>query len=47
MKVVDILRRMVGNADSAAQSLSRVDEKLGALVAGCANETDLLNRKFD
>jgi predicted O-methyltransferase YrrM len=47
MKVVDILRRMAGNADSAAQSLSRVDEKLGALVAGCANETDLLNRKFD
>ncbi len=47
MKVVDLLRRMAGNTDSAAQSLNRVDEKLSALVAGCANQTDLLNRKFD
>jgi predicted O-methyltransferase YrrM len=27
--------------------LKRVDDKLDALVAGCANQTDLLNRKFD
>ena len=47
MKTIDILKRMVGNTDSAAQSLRRVDEKLDALVAGCANQTDLLNRKFD
>jgi predicted O-methyltransferase YrrM len=47
MKIVDILRRVVGNTDSAAQSLMRVDNKLDALVAGCANQTDLLNRKFD
>jgi predicted O-methyltransferase YrrM len=47
VKVIDILRRMVGSADSAAQSLKRVDEKLNALVAGCANQTDLLNRKVD
>jgi predicted O-methyltransferase YrrM len=47
MKVVDILKRVAGNTDSAAQSLNRVDEKLDALVAGCANQSDLLNRKFD
>jgi predicted O-methyltransferase YrrM len=47
MKVADILRRVAGNADSAAQSLIRVDQKLDALVAGCANQSDLLNRKFD
>jgi predicted O-methyltransferase YrrM len=47
MKVIDILRRAVGNTESAARSLRQVDEKLGALVAGCANQTDLLNRKFD
>jgi predicted O-methyltransferase YrrM len=47
MKVVDILKRMVGNIDSAAQSLKRVEERTDALVAGCANETDLLNRKFE
>jgi predicted O-methyltransferase YrrM len=46
MKVTDILRRMVGNIDSAAQSLQRVNDKLDALVAGCANETDVLNRKL-
>jgi predicted O-methyltransferase YrrM len=46
MKVADILRRIVGNIDSTAQSLQRVNEKLDALVAGCANETDLLNRKL-
>jgi hypothetical protein len=47
MKVTDILRRTIGNIDSAARSLERVNDKLDALVAGCANETDLLNRKFD
>jgi predicted O-methyltransferase YrrM len=47
MKIVDILRRMAHNTDSTAQSLTRVDEKLGALVAACANQTNLLNRKFD
>jgi predicted O-methyltransferase YrrM len=47
MKVVEILKRMVGNSDSAVRSLKRVDDRLDALVAGCANETDLLNRKFD
>ena len=47
MKVVDILKRMVGNIDSAAQSLKRVEERTDALVAGCANQTDLLNRKFE
>jgi predicted O-methyltransferase YrrM len=47
MKVIDILRRAVGNTESAARSLRQVDEELGALVAGCANQTDLLNRKFD
>jgi predicted O-methyltransferase YrrM len=46
MKVVDILKRVAGNTDSAAQSLNRVDKKLDALVAGCANQSDLLNRKF-
>jgi predicted O-methyltransferase YrrM len=38
---------MVGNIDSTAQSLKRVEDKLDALVAGCANQSDLLNRKFD
>jgi predicted O-methyltransferase YrrM len=47
MKVVDILKRVVGNIDSAAQSLKRVEERTDALVAGCANQTDLLNRKFE
>jgi predicted O-methyltransferase YrrM len=47
MKIVDILRRVVGNSDSSAQSLMRADNKLDALVAGCANQTDLLNRKFE
>jgi predicted O-methyltransferase YrrM len=47
MKVTDILRRIVGNIDSAAQSLQRVNDKLDALVAGSANEQDLLNRKLD
>jgi Methyltransferase domain len=47
MKVTDILRRIVGNIDSAAESLLRVNDKLDALVAGCANETDLINRKLD
>src|SRR6516164_5959616 len=40
MKIVDALRRTLGNTDSAAESLR-------ALVAGCANQSDLLNRKFD
>src|SRR5271163_1460178 len=40
MKFMNILRRVVGNSDSAAESLR-------ALVAGCANQSDLLNRKFD
>jgi predicted O-methyltransferase YrrM len=40
MKLMNILRRVAGNSDSAAESLR-------ALVAGCANESDLLNRKFD
>jgi predicted O-methyltransferase YrrM len=40
MKIIDTLRRMVGNSVSAA-------DKLDALVAGCANQADLLNRKFD
>src|SRR6516165_4017411 len=47
MKIVDILRRVVGNSDSSAQSLMRADNKLDALVAGCANQTDLLNGKFE
>jgi predicted O-methyltransferase YrrM len=47
MKVIEILKRGAGNIDSTAQSLRRIEEKLAALVAGCANETDLLNRKFD
>jgi predicted O-methyltransferase YrrM len=47
MKIIDILRRVVGNSDSSAQSLMRADNKLDALVAGCANQTDLLNRKFE
>src|SRR5260370_6720837 len=47
MKVVDILKRMVGNIESAAQSVKRVEERTDALVAGCANQTDLLNRKFE
>ena len=46
MKVADILRRIVGNVDSAAQSLQSVNDKLDALVAGCANETDVLNQKL-
>src|SRR6516165_5005998 len=40
MKFMNILRRVVGNTDSAAESLR-------ALVAGCANQSDLLNHKFD
>jgi predicted O-methyltransferase YrrM len=47
MKIIDILRQLVGNSDSAAQSLKQVDNKLDALVAGCANQSDLVNRKFD
>jgi predicted O-methyltransferase YrrM len=45
-KVADILRRLIGNIDSAAQSLLRANDKLDALVAGCANETDVVNRKL-
>ncbi|MBV8089744.1 MAG: class I SAM-dependent methyltransferase [Alphaproteobacteria bacterium] len=40
MKVIGSLRRNSRSADSAAESLR-------ALVAGCANQSDLLNRKFD
>jgi predicted O-methyltransferase YrrM len=40
MKVIDTLRRMVGNTDAAV-------DKLDALIGGCANQSDLLNRKFD
>jgi predicted O-methyltransferase YrrM len=40
MKVVDALRRTLRNTDSAV-------ELLRALVAGCANQSDLLNRRFD
>jgi predicted O-methyltransferase YrrM len=47
MKIIDTLRRIAGNADPAAQSLRRIDERLAALAAGRANQTDLLNRKFD
>jgi len=47
MKIIDTLRRIAGNADSTAQSLRRIDERLDALVAGLANQTDLLNRKFE
>jgi predicted O-methyltransferase YrrM len=47
VSVIGILRRVVSNSDSTAQSLKRVDDKLDALVAGCANQTDLLNRKSD
>jgi predicted O-methyltransferase YrrM len=46
MKVIDLLKRVVGNIDSAALSLQRANDKLDALVAGCANETDVLNRKL-
>jgi predicted O-methyltransferase YrrM len=47
MKTIDILKRLISNSDSTARSLKRVDDQLDALVAGCANQTDLLNRKFD
>jgi predicted O-methyltransferase YrrM len=47
MKIIDILRQLVGNSDSAAHSLKQLDNKLDALVAGCANQSDLVNRKFD
>jgi predicted O-methyltransferase YrrM len=40
MKAVDALRRALCSADSAAESLR-------ALVAACANQSDLLNRKLD
>src|SRR6266700_5735564 len=40
MKLVDAFRRILLNTDSTAESLR-------ALVAGCANQSDLVNRKFD
>jgi predicted O-methyltransferase YrrM len=40
IKLVEALRRNFRSADSAAESLR-------ALVAGCANQSDLLNRKFN
>jgi hypothetical protein len=39
MRLIDDLRRMMGDADSAAQSMREA-------VAGVANQTDLLNRKL-
>ena len=47
MRAIDLLKRLVSNADSTANSLKRIDQKLNALVAGVANQTELLNRKFD
>jgi predicted O-methyltransferase YrrM len=47
VKVIDILKRAMRNIDSGAQSLKQTAERLDALVEGCANQTDLLNRKFD
>jgi predicted O-methyltransferase YrrM len=40
VRVVDVIRRIVRDADSTAQSLRET-------VAGIANQTDLLNRKFE
>src|SRR6516162_4426860 len=40
MKVIEALRRALRTTDSAAESLR-------ALVSGCANQSDLLNRKFN
>ena len=47
MKIIDILRRVVRNSDSAALSLKRVDEKLDALVPASGNQQDLLHRQFN
>jgi predicted O-methyltransferase YrrM len=47
MRLIEILRRMIGNTESAAQSLKRIEEKFDVLVAGSANQSDLMNRKFD
>jgi predicted O-methyltransferase YrrM len=47
MRVFDILKKAVGNIDSAARSLQRLEERADALVAGCANQSDLLNRKLE
>src|SRR5258708_16201444 len=46
MRVIEILRRLVHNADATASSSHRIEQKLDALIAGSANQTDVLNRKF-
>jgi len=40
MKVVNLLRRAMHNSDSSAQSLTEI-------LAGIANQSDLLNRRFE
>src|SRR5882672_8991085 len=47
MRVIEILRRLVHNADATASSSHRIEQKLDALIAGSANQTDVLNRKFE
>ena len=40
MKVINLLRRAMHNSDSSAQSLTEI-------LAGIANQSDLLNRRFE
>lgn len=46
MRVVEILKRLVGDADATANSLGRAEQKLDALVAGSTNQQYLLNQKL-
>jgi hypothetical protein len=46
MRVVEILKRLVGDADATANSLGRAEQKLDALVAGSNNQQYLLNQKL-
>lgn len=46
MKAVEVLKRLVGNADSTATSLRRMEGTLEALVAGSASQQQLLSRKL-
>jgi predicted O-methyltransferase YrrM len=47
MKTIEVLRRLVRDADTTAGTLQQIEQKLDALIASSANQTDVINRKLN
>lgn len=47
MKALDVLKRLVAGTESTASSVQRLEEKIDALLAAHANQSELLNRQLN